>query len=186
MPEISLYLDTSDDDLVLGWLFDASTELVPDLNYATQEYTVCKTMAEVMQFRPQARYFFALRDDFTALPLEVRHNSSSGRSFYYIMQRDGGPTLDVSLGGEFLKEGPELIGPGSLSHYPTYWHYVDNCNKPAPKPLVTLYRQLTYRIRKTFTRYKTSIRTYWIGPGAVARVRRGTRLVGFENENIDI
>ena len=185
MPEISLYLDTSDDDLLLRWLFDAGTELVPNLNYATQEYTVCKTTAEAMKFRPQTRYFFALRDDFTALPPEVRYINADP-PFYSIGQRNGGPTLDVLLGGEFLKEGQELIRPGSLSHYPTYWHYVDNCNKPAPKPLATLYRQLTYRIRKTFTRYKTSIRTYWIGPGAIARVHRGARLVGFENEDIDI
>jgi len=183
MPEIGLYLDSQDEEMLVTWLFQEKCSLIPEIEYDTNTYSVCHNLSEFGRFRRLTRSYFVVRQDYTFTELELTSASDqgTGKERKFIMPRNGGPALGLLLCGEFQNNNGQYVRPGQVSYYRSYWDPRCSGNRPVPKSLVAFFGEIGEWIsNNNFTSVKRK-REYWVGPGAAARVRAGARLVGLES-----
>jgi hypothetical protein len=178
MPELSLYLNNSDGNLIVRWVLDAGGYLVPGKDYEQRSYLKVRTMEEFETLRAETSSFYALHSSFSKMPLEMVQNERTCK--YFIMPRNGGPAIGLQLGGEVRRDGAQYVKPGSVNYYRTYWNFEEGRNDTAPKEQAAFYRDIAQKVKASF-RCVRSKRLYWIGPGALHQVLRGARLVGLEH-----
>lgn len=100
----------------------------------------------------------------------------TGETKYYIVQRNGGPTIDLFQTGLVEVEGKPALGSGSISYYPTFWNTLTEENQKPPKALAKFYRHIVSRIKANSTKLVRGERVYCIGPGAQKLVEQGLEL----------
>lgn len=120
MPELGFVLSASEETNVLKLVFDQGGWLVPDLNYTIPQYVTIGSYETYLDYRKQTRLFFILHPSYLKSPLDLHSIEKDGRTVYFIMQRNGGPTIDFLSCVEYKEKGKAYISTGSLSHYPTY------------------------------------------------------------------
>lgn len=184
MPEIDFYFSGNDFAELGEMIFANGMVPVLDCRYPTRRYKTVKSLDEFLEASKICSSFFLLHHSYNHSPLDVEHVvRDNGTKFYFIMPRNGGPTIDLRIYGDETYQ----IRKASLSHYPSYWNTVEEINLPAPESLKQKYRRLTSLIKKSRekltkpTIYNKSKRSAYLGAEAKRLRDRGVRLVGWDD-----
>lgn len=178
MPQIDFYFSEDDFAKLTETIFARGMVAVPNCNYLTSNYTNLTSLKEFEGATKSCRQFFLTHQAFSFCPLEVRGTvGNDGKEFYYIMPRNGGPTIDLFWAGADTLH----IKVGFLSHYPTYWNPAEETNLRAPKPLIQEYGKLAAFIRKHSEKISGPKRSVYLGPHAKQLRDRGAVLVGWDD-----
>jgi hypothetical protein len=179
MPQLDLYFSEDDSQRFTEFLIDEGASLVPDLHYDEQNYLILNNIQAVKDARTKTKLFFIIHNSYFFCPLEMRPLNRSGESFsFFIMQRNGGPTIDFYSPGEVQKGGSVAIGPGFVGYHGTFWNTRTQQNERSPKTQIAFYRKLTNWIKtRRGERAVGKHRTWFIGPHALEAEKRGLQLV---------
>jgi hypothetical protein len=178
MPETGFFFSERDFISLVEHLLSQDATLVPDVKYAADEYVLARSTAQLETFRPTTKQFFVLHPSYQVCPLEMRPLEKAGQETrYFIMPRNGGPSIDVYCAGEVESAGQPFIGSGMLGHYPTFWNQEVEENQPAPQALVEFYRSTVKWLRGYARRIKIAGRNYYLGPDAARLLAAGHQLV---------
>ena len=186
MPELGLFLSWRDIEEFVEFVLQEGGALVPDLEYESDQYVVIRDSQSFGQLRRETSLFFILNDSYFLSPFEIRRITKRGKVVFYILQRSGGPTIDLFTGGDFRRSHQHLVGPSSLGYHPTYWNTTTHRNEKSPDSLIIFYKSLVRQIKKGAKRIKPGVRAYWVGKHAQGLVRNGAKPVGYEKKKIDL
>jgi len=173
MAELEFILSKVEEETLLKTALGSSCWFVPDINYGTAKPAHVTTYEEFKKYRERTRMFFILHESYIAAPLEMREILKDGQRVFFVMQRNGGPSIDFMSSVEFIEEGRTKINPGSLAHHKTFWNPKTRRNEETPGVLLKLYRELSAVVKKVATRHKVGVRTYWIGNAVHDRIKSG-------------
>lgn len=128
-------------------LLASSFEFVPDI-FDTPQPRVYKTKEAIVDYAKQRPLWHLRHHSFSRYPLEI-HRIDGGfyEGKYSVLQRSGGPTIDLSWSGVSEVGGKQFVGSGSISHYPTFWNPHTSENERAPEAQRDLYRKITKWIK---------------------------------------
>jgi len=113
----------------------------------------------------------------------MREISKGGKAIFYIQQSTGGPFLQFLGGGLFLDEatGEDRIRPGFLSFSRHYWAEDLSWQHASPPELEEMFKWFLRVIKKNSVRIKPGNSVFRLGKDAEVQVRRGAKLIGYEN-----
>lgn len=177
--EIDLFLGKSDQhSLASLWLAEGAV-FVPDIDYESPQYSKISCIEDYEKSRAAGvSVFYILSDAYERTPLGLRFLDAKSR--YFIMPRNGGPSIDFSCGVTYLKEGAWYMAQSTLAYYATYWNPLHERNEPAPPELKSLYNKAVRFLKAMDGRVQTKARTYWVGAEAADLRRNGMKLVGVD------
>lgn len=179
MPQVDFLFSEADVRAFMQRVFDGGGFVVPDLHYPEQNHPLLKNVQSLVKARKSAKLFFILHDDYFLCPLEMRQIKKEGeKPFFFIMQRNGGPTIDFYWAGEIREKGePVEVGSGYLGYHPTFWNTRTQQNERPPNSLLEFYRKLATWIKGSPQKATGTSRTYFIGSGALALENAGAKLL---------
>jgi hypothetical protein len=190
MPETEFYFADSEVEELLATMLTNGTALVPDVRYDSEEYVEIRDPVVAMRYRQNVSYrdgavqFFVVNPLYTKRPLELSyvHTPKLGEPFWHILPRWGGAHLNVYCPRQVTTNEKRSLGSGSVSYYRSFWNLKRKGEEePAPKELISFYREITGWIRQKATRVKTEVRTYFVAPEAARLRADGWKLVGLES-----
>jgi len=78
---------------------------------------------------------------------------------------------------ELVDEGRRIITSGDVSYYPKYWIGQLGEEIPVCAEIKEKYKAITKYIRGFSTKVRAGVRTYWVGEGALRKLRSGSETV---------
>src|SRR5438093_1100 len=179
MPQIDFYLSDTDAAELVGFILSQDAWLIADILYDERNYTIIRSVEDYIESRQLTKMVFIAHDSFFESPLEMRPiERKPGESQFYIMQRNGGPTIDFYCPGDCENTGRKAIGPGMIGYYRTYWSTSLQENMKAPASLVALYKAITAKTKVGAVKIAGKKRTYWVAKHALEAMKAGVELVG--------
>jgi hypothetical protein len=109
---------------------------------------------------------FVLNPEWQRSPLDLGEIQKGGQTIYFVMQKTGGPTLDLCAPFEYGSEGNKFIPGGSVGYHSTFWNTLTERNEPAPDALKATYREVVKIIKKGSRLIDRPKRRYIVAHGA--------------------
>ena len=179
MPELDVFLGSEEQRKIATHIISEGGALVPDLDYDTPEYQRLNSIEMFDQVKSSgASMFYVLLDIVSTSPLEMRFSKEKGK--YYIMPRNGGPTIEFSCGAVFMKGGRQHIAQSFIAHYPTYWNTTLEINEKVPDELRQFYKQMSGFVKKWCHKISNKNRSYYVGTEIEKLRDEGGLLVGVD------
>jgi hypothetical protein len=182
MAQLDFYLNGNDKNSLVSYVLSEGGYLVPDINYNGPKFNVIDNLEDYQLHVNQNRLLFILHNSYSKQSLTWRKIQKENKTVYYIPQRVGGPTIDFYSPGLIEKDGQHYIGPGNVSHYPSYFDTALNSYLSVSEELKLFYKRLISQIKKNSYAIKLNKRTYWIGNGAIKDISSGYNLINIENK----
>jgi len=183
MPSVQLYQSELDEVELIRTALAEGCCIVPCYDYESPEEKRLSTLEDFLGARTKVRQFFFTSESFERAPLSMREISKGGKAIFYIQQNTGGPFLQFLGGGLFLDEatGEDRIRPGLLSFSRHYRAEDLSWQHASPPELEEMFKQFLRVIKKNSVRIKPGKSVFWLGKDAEVQVRRGAKLIGYEN-----
>ena len=181
MPEVSLFLDREDERSLVQFIFAQGGRLVSDLQ-SSLEYEAIREWDAFASVRNEQRLFFVLFDLYDESPLRLRMvmgGHDAGK--YYVMQRVGGPVINLLTSVQYRKDDVDWVSGGGLSYYPTYENTITGEMEQAPDALVKQYNSIVSHLKKMSKSITgQSGRKYLIGPHTYQLIEDGEMKLGVQ------
>jgi len=113
MPQLDFLLSANEERRLVSAAFEQCLRLVPDADYDTPRYVTAGNLIRYCAYRARTQLFFILADDYVRSPLEFRCFSAGPKpGRYFIMQRNGGPTIDLRAPSQRRESATSEYGSG--------------------------------------------------------------------------
>jgi hypothetical protein len=175
MPELNVFITPEDFlDIAEGCLA-AGCRLIPDCHYDSPNYRELRTIEEIRQELPNPwlQGWFVVSQRWERCPLEMGSFERDGNRRYSVMQRNGGPTLDIFHRRPVKKPNGTLLPATLLAYYSTFWNWHTEENERPSEELVACYQLLTRKIKQNSYRVQPMKHIFWISHRAA---KSGMRL----------
>jgi hypothetical protein len=153
------------------YLLEQGAKFVPDIRYTSPRYQELDTLKAIMASRQMSKFLFVVHHCYTRYPLEMRRFKN--HTDYYIVQRNGGPSLDLFCPGLISQTGKSILGQGFIGCYPTFWNPVSEHNEKSPSELLAFYHDAVRWIKRVSIRKTTKKRIFYVGQEAHNLIMRG-------------
>jgi hypothetical protein len=176
MPQMSVFMSDSDIERAVSELLASGCTLVPD---SPSEEPKEVSIDSVNMFRlwrsdKNASLFFAVCPEWRSAPFEWGKFERNGRSFFFIRQKVGGPTLDLfAPPTHTAPDGKKVIPHGFIGYHSTYWNPLTNQSEKPPLLLRDTYKQVTKSLCVGADRKTGMQRTYFVAKGAKQLIQSG-------------
>jgi hypothetical protein len=181
MPEIGIILAKREEISLIEHVFSQGSYLVPDLHYPNPEYVKIRSVDDFLHYRQETRLYFMLHENYAISPLEMRQIEKDGKKSYFIMQRNGGPSIDLFMTAEFVVDDTTKVAPGFVAYYPTFWNTITHQNQKVPSHLLDAHGEIRKYIRSIAASNKLGKRSYWIGREMSRALDDGTMVLSIGN-----
>jgi hypothetical protein len=181
MPEVDFYMNEQDERGLIESILSLSTWLVPLIRYHEAQYLVIRDIAAYEAARQQVGQFLVLHDDWITSPLQMCEFTwqHDGKQYYFVRQRKGGPTLDLSLCTRYAKGDSQFLSSGELSYYPWYWNTQAEERQKPPDALKRAYTAIVKSIKENAQEMVSrGKQRYVISPGAARELFNGDIQLG--------
>lgn len=162
MVQTNVYLCNKDLKELVNELIVSGCRIVPDLKYDQPKYLKLESWSEVRQIvraKPN-NLLFVVSDWWERAPLEMRVAAHKGRSFYFISQKNGGPTIDIFVSQPTMANGQALIGQGFIAYYPRFWNPLTKRMELPPTEMVSCYKGIVKCLRENGRSIKLGSKTF--------------------------
>jgi hypothetical protein len=148
MAQTNLFLCDEDLEQISNELFLEGCEIVPDLEYRQSKYLQLASWPELKQIviARQNILLFVVSSRWERSPLEMREALREGSPFYFISQKNGGPTIDVFASRSKGSSG-QMVGQGFIAYHPQFWNPRSQKMEKPSKQLVSCYSNIVKRLR---------------------------------------
>lgn len=182
MPQVSMFLDSEDERSLITLLFEKGARIVADLRYDGPAYHQIHDWSGYDKARGKSGLFFVLFDAYERCPLRMfRIEGGHYDGKYSVMQRTGGPTIDLLSSVQYRKDDIDFISDGMLGYHRTYRNTLTDDIEEVPDELVTLFNLVSKEIKKNCAVVKAQGgRTYLIGPHTYQRTKDGRLTLGVD------
>jgi hypothetical protein len=181
MAELKVFLTTQDFEDMIRFVFELGGKIIPDLSYDVSAYREMNSFQEFRQLRLDAKLLFVVHEDWFDEPLEMKpFKNSSGQTNYFIVQKSGGPTIDIFFNGEIHKDGHRFVGSGFIGYHNKYWSATRTAYRPQPDGLKSFSRSLVKEVKKRGTKTKGQKFVYWAGQHAQQELESGNLKISIE------
>lgn len=169
MAQLDFFFSIEDRELFIEYCFNKKCFIIPHLPYKSSEYITLISLIQYKKCEPHT--IFSIGDNtFFNYPLKLDFNIIDNEKKYFIIQREGGPTIDF-FSPVFGQLENNIIGPGYIGIYPYYYNEAEKIY-----PSVTLkahYNDFTKFIKSHAKPFKIGKRKYWVGLNAIELCRKG-------------
>jgi hypothetical protein len=178
MPELSIIFCQRDEEELIRFILSQGAWLVPETDYNEPYYKpICDINAYLGYRNNGERMFFVISDLYKICPLEMRNTKNPlGKEIFYIIPRNGGPTIDFFNTGAYIENGNMFIATGPIGFYTTYWNTTLQKNEKPPEAMKEFYKAIVSHIKKNSVKEKHGNRIYWIGKNAKQLLNAGAKL----------
>ncbi|MBI5764009.1 MAG: hypothetical protein HZA51_10840 [Planctomycetes bacterium] len=148
MPEIDFFFVDNEMEALMDYALGLGFQFTPAIHYVTVPPPQFTERADILQYSPDHPLWHLTRSDYADLPFSMKR-LDGGRDVgkYYIVQREGGPMIDLSWSGIRSKDNLPFVCWGNLSHYATFWFPETSEFKRVPDSLRVAFNQLATFIR---------------------------------------
>src|SRR5262245_25592270 len=165
MPELDFFLLGTEESRLVAKAIERGLITVPYGPYEAPEYEEIRDVDSFLESRKANRLFFLVSSAYSSSPLEMRRiKKGPNQGLFYIMQRTGGPTIDILFCTVSDRVGVPQIAPGMIGYHKTYWDERRGEDVSAPKAMVDEYNLLKREIKRGSFRLKEKQRTYFVSP----------------------
>lgn len=161
----------------LSHLIDLKCKFIPDSFYESTEFQILKDVNSIMDNSLSNRLFFVINEVYSKHPLEMREVNRVEGLRYYVVQRSGGPTIDLFLPKIIQDEGNQFLSSGFIAIFP-YIHSINNDKIKASPELKDFYAKIEAYVKKGACKLKTKHRTYYTSKSALDEIKAGILPVG--------
>jgi hypothetical protein len=179
MSEMSFVLNADEERLFVSAVFETGAWMIPNLHFQTPAMPTIVNVEEYYTYREKTSLFFILHDSYKLCPIELSAGEKHGARFFFVMQRNGRPTINYLSTSQFMKDGKLNLNPGFLSYYPTFWNTIVGENQKSPSSLPVLFRRLSANLRARSKSIRFGKRTYMVGKKTIEQVEAGRIEIGF-------
>jgi hypothetical protein len=180
MPQIDFFLCQEDERWLVDQCVCLGLQFIPDLNYGSRDYEVLASSDEVLAARGATRLFHLSMPGVSQPPEMRQIDSGQKAGQWFILQRNGGPLIQLFFPTFSRTEVGDQIAAGFLGYHKTYWDLQVQENRATPTSLIGAYRHLAKKIRAKAMHISGKARTYFLFPSVEARVKQGLKLLGVE------
>ena len=180
MAQLDFFLSIKDREHFIEYCFDNKRHMIPHLSYSSPSYITLKNLTEYNRCEPHT-LFSIVEEKFFNYPLKLDFNIIDNKKKYFIVQREGGPTIDF-FSPVFGQIENKVIGPGYIGVYP---YYYKNNEKIYPDTnFKECYNDCLKFIKQNSKPFKIGKRKYWIGLNAIELCRNnGYKFLQIGKEN---
>lgn len=149
---------------LLKYILSKNCYFVSDIERDSPDFITIKSYEHLLQYwdwlkhnpSPGSPRLYILNDSYVECPLLQSSIIKGNRRVYFVYQRFGGPSIDLSYF--------PLVGKGFLQHYPYYYYEHVEYNKvPVPIKLIEIFKDISKYIRKHSIRIKYYNRIWCCG-----------------------
>jgi hypothetical protein len=179
MPQTDFYFSRADLKLIIEFVCDEGGRIVVDRHYFSPDYPEYRSWADVEAFVPDQGNFgvFLISREWERSRLEIHNFIRDGRTIYYISEKNGGPTINVSISQPVTKNGQRTLGQGSIHYCPRFWNPLSEEMEVPSEELKSFYKRIVTLLKKGATKVRWGPRTYYVTENARAT---GWRLAHIE------
>jgi hypothetical protein len=148
MPQTNCYISISDLQILIEWFLSQGCRIISDKEYAEPKYVEYTTMQDDLSgvlTKPGLKLLFVVSSEWQQSPLVMGKAIRDGKPFYYISQKNGGPTIDVFFGQPVSNRD---IGSSFIAYHSTFWNPPSNSMERPSEKLVACYRGATKLLRQ--------------------------------------
>jgi hypothetical protein len=178
MASITFIFDHHDQSVLVDFLCRCGYSLACDRWEGAASPSWYTKPDELLQVVAPYHTVHLFRSDYARCPLDVRPLSDKDDSEgFFIMPRNGGPTILLNLSAKRTSSGQCVLTEGSVHHYPWYWNTSALRNEKASTELKAAYRQIVAFIKagsmpaapsRAFDKSQSRGRVTWVGPHTAA------------------
>lgn len=167
MPELEIIIDNKDEDLLINYILQDGNILVPSLFYNKPEHFNIENFESFKMHQNNTRLFFIINYNWLKEPLCLKkvHNKIEGEK-YYLMQKNGGPTIDYARNIEFNKNGKRYLSVGFIGYHKYYWSTISKKNEKVSYELLNTYKKIIKFYKTISTKTCIYKRMFWVGSNA--------------------
>lgn len=125
-------------------LFRQAAKVVPDLDYPTSsvlEISDSRALKRILR-EPKATLLFIISPRWQRSPLVTRSIEKHDRQVHFIVQKEGGPTIDLFWHSPREVDGVLAVPHGFISYHDCFWNPMSGCMEPVAEELIKTYREI--------------------------------------------
>lgn len=178
MPQLDYVFVDSEMAELVGFLLEEGFGFMPDFQYEEPRPRILESAEEILHYMLDEPKWFLCHESFTAYPLKMSAGLSGSAGPFSIVQRNGGPLIDLWRSGVRTHQGIEFAGRGHIAHYPSFWYEPAEDMIRAPDAQRAAYKRICQFITKHSVPGKAVVgrRRVRIGKQAAAAWREGLQL----------
>lgn len=184
MAELDILLTPTEERSLVEFVLGKGAFLVPDIDYSSTEYVTVRSVDDYLRHRANTRLFFIIHEDYLTTPLEMRQAFKGGNLIYYVMQRNGGPSIEFLSTVECIENSTTKVNPGFVAHHPTFWNPNTRQNEKPSAALIRLFGEIRSFLRSRAKAEKLGKRSYLVGGEMMAALKNGTKTLGIDGVSV--
>jgi len=176
MAESNLFMAENDELDLVDIVLSNGCALVPSIHWETDEYEEIRSVDRFLSLRKATNLYFITSPGYQESALVMRPLTDNPGSKYYIVQREGGPSIDWLCLLPYTEGNVTILGASMLAYYDNYWSVKQSRMVTVPQKLKALFRHLISELRSHGEIRKAKAKSYIVCKHAMAEISQGTRL----------
>ena len=172
MAEISFYLSDQERTKLFDFVSDNFGKLIPNTRFKKAEYYEIKDSKDFLNHIQNITVgYFIISQSFSNQKLLIEKNEISKEDYYLIMQRYGGPYVNLSLYRGFADDAKVKYKRTDIHHYPQYINIENNYEEfKASEELKDYFKGIIKFLKSISKNVSIDGKKYWIGKEALAEM----------------
>lgn len=183
MPELGILLTPAEENALVSHCLSLGAVLIPDIEYHSDRYVEVANNKMFCHYRDITRLFYVVHGSYIVRPLEMRMLHKDGRDTWYIVQRNGGPSIDLFLTASSSENSGKRVIPGFVAYHKTFWNADASENQEPPLSLIRFYSEIKSAIQAKAIRRVIGKRAFWVGREMVSLLNSGSAILGLSGVN---
>lgn len=118
MPDTSYYINDQSRKSLFDYITSINGKLIPDIHYDEAEFVFIESSEQFLDFiKNNTVRFFIISKDFSEQELAIKKNRFIEKPTYHIVQRVGGPYIDLALYRGFAQDSTIKYKRTDLGYY---------------------------------------------------------------------
>src|SRR5438874_12294895 len=126
MPQTDAYLCETDIIQVAKLLFQQEAAIIPDLDYSRRELLQISDLKSLQRLLDDSipLLLFAVSPKWQRSPLEMQSTIKQGKKVFFVVQKSGGPSIDIFYPRPLEVRGSLAIPHGFVAYHDCYWNAI--------------------------------------------------------------
>ena len=168
MPQFKFYINDSERKDLINYILSKGTKIIPALLYPTDKYiTLSNTEEFFNHLKNQEIGFYLMDNSFELEPLVVSKNRFFEEPKFSIVQRKGGPYIDIDFYLGYADDAKVLYKCSIIDHYARFIHYDSYEEFRVSENLKDYYKDVIRFIKTLCKCVKKDGKMYWISKSVI-------------------
>lgn len=174
MAENSIYINDQERIQLFDFLIEKQVKIIPNLHYESDSYISVTDATEFLRIIEENTVrFFLTSNTFSKQDLVMERNEFSEKEIYHIMQRKGGPAIDIGFYRGYDDNALIRQKATNIHFYPKYIDATDYYNEiPASEELKAFYKEIVDFLALLCHKVMVNRKSYLIGKSVLKDVIR--------------